>query len=189
MKQDEVTIQSTRSPSSDGANSHAISIGLIAALSAITMLFAAFTSAYIVRRGLGDDWIPLSLPRMLVLTPILLIAGSIFLEIGWRRRTQKNVFRNSICVALLGTLFLAAQIFVWVELGKGVQISAHPGASFYCIFSVSFCIFVFGGIVTVIWSGLRGARGILHSKNVIYYWHYLSVLWLYLLGMIYWGKS
>jgi cytochrome c oxidase subunit III len=188
MKQDELTIQSTRSSSSDRSNSQAISIGLMAALSAITMLFAAFTSAYIVRRGLGDDWMPLSLPRMLVLTPILLIAGSIFLEIGWRR-TKKNVFRNSICVALLGMLFLAAQIFVWVELSKGVQISAHPGASFFCIFSVSFCVFVFGGIVTVIWSGLRGARGILHSKNAIYYWHYLTVLWLYLLGMIYWGKS
>jgi len=184
-----MSFEATKSSSSDGANSHAISVGLIATLSAITMLFAAFTSAYIVRRGLGDDWMPLSLPRMLVLTPILLIAGSIFLEIGWRRRTQKNVFRNSICVALLGTLFLAAQIFVGVELGKGVQISAHPGASFFYIFSVSFCVFVFGGIVAVIWSGSRGARRILPSRNVIYYWHYLTVLWLYLLGMIYWGKS
>jgi cytochrome c oxidase subunit III len=163
------------------------SIGLIAALSAITMLFAAFSSAYIVRRGLGNDWAPLSLPKIIVLTPFLLILGSVFLEYGWKGG-RKIVSWSSSTAAGLGTLFVCAQIYGWLKLSAGVRIPTHPAATFFCIFSVSFCLFVSGGIVALIASLGRGARDELYSKNVIYYWHYLSLLWLYLLGLLYWGN-
>jgi cytochrome c oxidase subunit III len=163
------------------------SIGLIAALSAITMLFAAFSSAYIVRRGLGNDWAPLSLPKIIALTPFLLILGSVFLEYGWKGK-GKIVYWSLSTAAALGTLFVCAQIYGWLKLSAGVRIPTHPAATFFCIFSVSFCLFVSGGIVALIASLGRGARGELHSKNVIYYWHYLSLLWLYLLGLLYWGN-
>ena len=39
-------------------------LGLTAFLAAITMLFAAFSSAYIVRRGLGGDWEHLEVPAV-----------------------------------------------------------------------------------------------------------------------------
>lgn len=187
MQRNEVATQSAELLSSDLANNRGMSIGLIAALSAITMLFAAFTSAYVVRRGLGNDWAPLSFPQILAATPLLLVAGSICLEIGWRNRAKKNVFRNYCYgAALLGTLFLAAQVYVWMNLSQnGVQISTHPAAAFFYIFSGIFCVFVLGGVVALIWKGLQG---VLHSKNVVYYWHYLSVFWLYLLGLLYWGK-
>jgi cytochrome c oxidase subunit III len=159
-------------------------IGLIAALSAITMLFAAFTSAYIVRRGLGDDWTPISLPPILVFTPILLSSGSLLLEIGWKRRAMSIWYG----AALLAALFLVAQVYAWMDLANRVQISAHPATSFFRIFSGSFSVFVFGGIIALVRSALRGARGILPSRNVIYYWHYLSLLWIYLLCLLYWGK-
>ena len=165
------------------------SIGLIAALSAITMLFAAFSSAYIVRRGLGKDWAPLSLPKIIVVTPLLLILGSIFLEYGWKgRNSRKIIYRSLATAAGLGMLFVCAQIYGWLKLSAGVRIPTHPAATFFCIFSVTFCVFVSGGIIALIASLARGARAELHSKNVIFYWHYLSLLWLYLLGLLYWGN-
>src|SRR5262245_41842483 len=82
------------------------SIGLIAALSAITMLFAAFSSAYIVRRGLGNDWAPLSFPKIVVVTPFLLILGSVFLEFGWKSRIRRKVYWSLSTAAGLGTLFV-----------------------------------------------------------------------------------
>ena len=33
--------------------------GMLLALIGISMLFIAFTSAYFVRAGLGDDWVPI----------------------------------------------------------------------------------------------------------------------------------
>gem|GEM_PF-2064047 len=163
-------------------------IGLIAALSAITMLFAAFTSAYIVRRGLGNDWAPISLLRIIFVTPLLLICGSALLEFGWKDKRRKIVFLGFYTAAFLGTLFICAQIYGWLKLSEVVRIPTHPAATFFCIFSVSFCTFLSGGIVALIASLGRRACSELHSKNVIYYWHYLSVLWLYLLGLFYWGN-
>src|SRR3990172_12344493 len=39
--------------------------GMYLALVGISMLFIAFTSAYIVRSGLGDDWVAIGLPSLL----------------------------------------------------------------------------------------------------------------------------
>jgi len=163
-------------------------IGLIAALSAITMLFAAFSSAYIVRRGLGNDWEPLALPKIIAVTPFLLILGSVFLEYGGKGKGGRKFVWSLSTAAGLGALFVCAQIFGWLKLSAGVRIPTHPAATFFCIFSVSISLFVSGGIVALLASLGRGARGELHSKNVIYYWHYLSLLWLYLLGLLYWGN-
>lgn len=187
MQRSNATIHASQQLSGDVTKVRAMSTGLLAFLAAITMLFAAFTSAYVVRRGLSNDWVPLSLPGILMLTPLLLIAGSGCLEIGRRQSIPNNVFRNCcLGAALLGMLFLALQVYGWMDLSKnGVQMSTHPAAAFFYIFSGLFGVFVLGGIVASIWKGLQR---VLHSKNVVYYWHYLSVLWLYLLGLLYWGK-
>jgi cytochrome c oxidase subunit III len=164
------------------------SIGLIAALSAITMLFAAFTSAYTVRRGLGSDWEPFSLPKILVVTPFLLICGSVLLKIGWKGRRKRTVYLSIYGASFLGMLFLLAEVYAFLKLSEAGRISVYPAAAFFCIFSGSFCVFLVGGIAALLGSLGRGARGNLLSKNVVYYWHYLSVLWLYLLGLLYWGN-
>ena len=54
--------------------------GIWIALAPIVMMFVAFSSAYIVRRGLGDDWQPLELPSILWLNTVLLAASSLALE-------------------------------------------------------------------------------------------------------------
>ncbi|MBO0800112.1 MAG: hypothetical protein J2P31_14930 [Blastocatellia bacterium] len=158
------------------------SIGLIAALSAITMLFAAFTSAYIVRRGLGSDWEPLSLPGFLSVTPFLLILGSVVLEIGWKGGKKKT---GIYVAAILGMLFLYLLVSAFLKLSKlSGTMGNSTAAAFFCILSGSFCVFLVGGIAALI--GRLGRSGDLPSKNIVYYWHYLSVLWLYLLGLLYW---
>lgn len=53
--------------------------GLLALLAAITMLFAAFSSAYIVRRGISNDWTPLP-SALLWISVLLLLAGSAVVE-------------------------------------------------------------------------------------------------------------
>src|SRR6266550_8357126 len=53
-------------------------------LFAITMMFAAFTSAFIVRKA-SLDWHSFTLPSILYFNSLLLIASSITLEIARRR--------------------------------------------------------------------------------------------------------
>ena len=54
-------------------------------LYAITMTFAALTSALIVRKGSSLDWQSFTLPSILYLNTALLLSSSVTLEIARRR--------------------------------------------------------------------------------------------------------
>src|SRR6185312_6139027 len=57
------------------------STGIWVALAAISMTFAALTSALIVRRGGAVDWQHFTLPSILYLNTVVLLASSVTLEL------------------------------------------------------------------------------------------------------------
>ena len=59
-------------------------LGMCFALTGIVMLFAAFTSALVVRKGMSFDWVSFSVPRVLWLNTFVLIASSATLELSRR---------------------------------------------------------------------------------------------------------
>src|ERR1700747_986922 len=61
------------------------STGIWVGLAAITMSFAAFTSALIVRQGATADWKHFTLPPVLYLNTLVISASSITLELPRRR--------------------------------------------------------------------------------------------------------
>ena len=54
--------------------------GMMLGLTAILMIFAAFTSALVVRSGLSDDWQATALPGILWPNTLVLLASSFTLE-------------------------------------------------------------------------------------------------------------
>jgi cytochrome c oxidase subunit III len=74
-------------------------IGLFFALAAIVMLFVAFTSAYIVRQGIGTwsdaagryvtDWKPITLPPILWVNTAILLVSSVTLVLARRQLARK----------------------------------------------------------------------------------------------------
>src|SRR5712691_9241481 len=58
--------------------------GMWMALVAIVMLFAAFTSALVVRKGLSNDWVTTALPRVMYLNTAVLLISSFTLELSRR---------------------------------------------------------------------------------------------------------
>src|SRR5215467_12496596 len=54
--------------------------GMYLVLVGVTTLFVAFTSAYIVRKGMGDDWVPLTLPRLIWWNTAMLLLSSFTME-------------------------------------------------------------------------------------------------------------
>src|ERR1700738_2142697 len=61
------------------------STGIWVVLFAITMMFAAFTSALFVRKGSSLDWRHFTLPSILYFNTILLLISSVTLEVSRRR--------------------------------------------------------------------------------------------------------
>src|SRR5712664_476760 len=74
-------------------------LGLLVALTPVLMLFVSFTSAYVVRQGLPSldprtntlirDWIPVALPRLLLLNTFVLLVSSLSMELA-RRQDRKS---------------------------------------------------------------------------------------------------
>src|SRR5262245_41061850 len=67
----------------DSGRMDSAKLGLWIAMGSITMLFAAFTSAYIVRSS-GQDWVPLEAPPILWFNTAILLLSSVTMEIARR---------------------------------------------------------------------------------------------------------
>src|SRR6267378_7401530 len=88
------------SPPDYGMRLRRARLGLLVALIPVLMLFVSFTSAYVVRQGLPTldprtnnlirDWIPVALPRLLLLNTFVLLVSSVSMELA-RRQHQSEV--------------------------------------------------------------------------------------------------
>jgi cytochrome c oxidase subunit 3 len=177
-------------------SSSAIWVGL----AAICMTFAAFTSALIVREGSSTDWRHFALPSMLYLDTLVLLASSVTLEIGRRRvaafmtssRSEQTSPARWLYVTLvLGLVFVAGQYVAWMQLkAQGLYLATNPSSSFFYVLTAAHALHVLGGLgglVRVIGKLSKSAlrRSTLNATS--YYWHFMGVLWLYLLLLL-WTK-
>src|SRR5882724_2669367 len=104
-------------------------------LFAITMMFAAFTSALIVRKA-SQDWRTFTLPSILYFNTLLLIVSSITLEIARRRvasfmgglkSQDESPARWLYITWFLGLLFVAGQCLAWLQLrAEGLYLATNP---------------------------------------------------------------
>lgn len=154
-------------------------------LSTVVMLFAAFASAYLIRRT-GLDWTPVALPPVLWINTFLLAASSVALEKARRGRDGRPQASWVGMALLLGLLFLAGQGAAWVELARrGILVRTGPYSSFLYILSGLHGIHLTGGILflsVTLWTMLRreSVQSWRRLRLCTTYWHFLGALWLFL---------
>ncbi len=169
-------------------------------LFAITMMFAAFTSALIVRKGSSQDWQTFTLPSILYFNSLLLIASSITLEIARRRvvifmgglKSQVGSPARWLYITLfLGLLFVAGQYVAWSQLrAEGLYLATNPSSSFFYLLTVTHALHVLGGLGGLIYVIRELSKSSLRRSQLVAtarYWHFMDILWLYLLLLL-WAK-
>lgn len=165
-------------------------MGLVVLLSAVGLLFAAFTAALLVRRQ-GVDWTPFPLPWIVWLNAGILTGSSLFME-GARRAGRRGDGDRTVGwlrgAALFGLLFLAGQAGAWILLARhGLFLLANPHAAFFYTLSALHAAHVGGGLGAVGSTVRRisqGADGPFRRGGVNYvavYWHFVGGVWLALL--------
>src|SRR5579862_4434680 len=95
-----------------GADRRASFTGLFVLLAASTMVFAALTSAFVVRRGLSDDWASMHKPPILWVNTVVLLLSSFVLDLSRRALKAGNRSRFNLWWTFgtaLGILFLIGQ--------------------------------------------------------------------------------
>ena len=172
--------------------------GVWVAIFAITMSFAAFTSALFVREGSAADWTHLVLPPILYANTMVLLLGSLTLVMASRAvnhalldsHAVKTVMGWLIATLALGLLFIAGQYEAWRQLAaQGLFLSTNPNSSFFYVFTGMHILHLLGGIVALVYliGQLAGShttfrRAAFHNTAI--YWHFMGVLWLYLLFVL-----
>jgi cytochrome c oxidase subunit III len=186
------------------------STGIWVGLASIAMTFAAFTSALIVRQGGSNDWHHFTLPPILYLNSLIIIASSFTLEIAKKRiaifmtspekisaeetsakAQEKAPSRWLYFTLLLGLLFVAGQTYAWLQLkSQGFGLASNVSYSFFYVLTVAHALHVLGGLGGLIrvvgkLNHLALKRATLNATAL--YWHFMGALWLYLLLLL-WMK-
>ncbi len=176
------------------------STGIWVGIAAITMTFAALTSALIVRQGASGDWHHFTLPPILYLDSLIIVLSSVTLETAKRQisafmatsKTEEGAPSRWLYITLLaGLLFVAGQTYAWLQLkAQGFGLASNVSYSFFYVLTVAHALHVLGGLgglVRVI--GKLGTatlkRSTLNATSL--YWHFMGALWLYLLLLL-WMK-
>lgn len=170
--------------------------GIWVGLAAITMTFAAFTSALIVRQGAANDWRHITLPPVLYFNTLVLLASSITLELSRRRvaafmrgvtSRPESPTRWLYVTLLLGLVFVAGQYAAWLRLkSEGLYLATNPTSSFFYVLTAVHALHVLGGLggLARVIRKLSGPVPSLRRSTLdatSQYWHFMDILWLYIL--------
>ena len=179
-------------------------LGTWVAMASILMLFTALSSAYIVRAASSSDWQPLAMPRILLLSSVLLLISSGTLETARRklRQAATRTYKSWLFLTvLLGIGFLVSQLIAWRQLAKqGVYIASNPHSSFFYLFTAAHGVHLLGGLAALGYLSLRSSAP-LEDKSapamtkaqakadaVTIYWHFMDFLWLYLFVLLFYVR-
>jgi cytochrome c oxidase subunit III len=181
--------------SSKTARDEASRSGIWITIFAISMSFAAFTSAMIVRQGSGNDWSHIAMPSILFWNTLVLLLSSAGYEF-WRRSSRLSASSDSslpsagiswlIVTLALGFLFVAGQYVAWKQLrAAGLFLSTSPNSSFYYVITAMHALHVLAGMAALIYLLVRltSSPSKLRTSTVEstrVYWHFMGILWLFL---------
>lgn len=156
----------------------------------VSMLFAAFTSAMVVRRG-APGWLGMEIPSWFMASTVLIVLSSISMQWAYFAAKKNEIDQNRIALWItiaLGIGFGFSQYEGWKALTHlGFYFSGNnPTSSFFYAISGIHLLHIVGGIFFLISTLFSAYRYRVHSKNMLKinmcatYWHFIGGLWVYL---------
>jgi cytochrome c oxidase subunit 3 len=168
-------------------------IGIIS----IVMMFAGFTSAYIVRADNGN-WLLFDLPNAFYLSTAVILTSSITLFFAMqmaKRDNKKGIIFGILLTFILGISFTYCQFVGYGELIKHNIIaggkSSNASGSFLYLLSFMHLLHLFAGLIVLLVTLKNSIKGKYNSQNTLglelcsIYWHFLDILWVYLFLFLY----
>ncbi|MEZ4684739.1 MAG: cytochrome c oxidase subunit 3 [Bacteroidia bacterium] len=131
---------------------------------------------------------PFEAPASFFLNTLFLIVSSVFLHAGWNRRAEP-LGRTLILASLItGFVFLLAQAWAWYALYEsGVTFAGkNPKMSYLYLLSGLHGLHLIGGLsfLYYVLKGFEKPRPRRYLEIAVYFWHFLGVLWVYLLVLM-----
>jgi cytochrome c oxidase subunit III len=154
-------------------------------------------------------WLPVRLPWVLLLAnTIVLLLSSVMIELARRAITREAALAPVKSIpgvslgdepsipwlgftTFLGLLFLAGQLFAWRKLSAGgFHMVGGTSSSFVYILTAMHGVHLAGGVLALTFANVAAAlqRPVETRRIVVdittWYWHFMTVLWVYILVLL-----
>jgi cytochrome c oxidase subunit 3 len=156
------------------------------------MLFAAFSSGFIVYSGGNGHGLNVILPHAFMYSTLVLVVSSVTLFIASRaaRQLQFERQRRFLWITFfLGIAFFAVQIYAWYILAykMGIYfINPNASRSFIYVFSGIHLLHVFAGLLVLLntiratYRNTPQVMNLFKMEMASIFWHFLDIIWIYL---------
>lgn len=165
--------------------------GLWLGIGSIAMMFAAFTSAYIVRQGQGN-WLEFRLPEWFFISTLIILLSSLTIHLAYKHFLNGNTRQYKqlyLITFILGLGFVVTQYLGWTAMHQGgVELTGNPSGSFVYVISGVHALHVLGGLAALAVGVLQlfvlphvvSRKRKTRFKMMVQYWHFVDILWIYL---------
>lgn len=171
---------------------HPFKLTLWVGIGSIIMMFASLTSAFIVRRAAGN-WYEFKLPDIFFINTVVILASSVVLQMSYNAFLKGNEVwykRFLVITFILGLLFVVLQYKGWEMMDAGgATFTLNPSSSFIYVISGLHAAHVLGGVAALVVAMIFAyilpfkvtPKRRLRFQLVVQYWHFVDILWLYLI--------
>ena len=160
----------------------------------VCMLFAAWTSAYLVKRS-EAGWAEIIIPDQFWINTVIIIVSSGTMAWAQHSARKDNLEKVKLAISITTVLGLAFLIGQWIAWDKLVELNEHSSGgnvshSFLYVLTGIHGLHILGGVIFLIIVLISTYRFQVHSKNMTRielcstFWHFLDVLWLYLFAFL-----
>lgn len=182
-------------------NIHPYKIMLNMALLGITSLFIGFTVAYMMSSTVTWTWAEFAFPKLFLVSTILIVLSSFTIRLAikaYKNSQEANLKKWFLCTAALSIGFVITQVFGWMELtNEGVMLDGTPDGGYLYVISGIHVLHVLAGLIPLFWFLALTFRKLANPVDSLMfftqsryqlkfemlerYWHFIDLLWVYLL--------
>ncbi|MEZ5045985.1 MAG: cytochrome c oxidase subunit 3 [Chitinophagaceae bacterium] len=163
------------------------------AIGSIIMMFAGWTSAFMVRKAQGN-WLLFTMPKAFWISTFVIVLSSITMYFAvnqFKKRKMQSYKLYFGLTALLGLAFMILQFWGFYDMHfSGITLaSSSEGVSGSFIYVITFVhlLHMLGGVIAILITYLllhfKKNTKVYSSKGLeilATYWHFVDVLWIYL---------
>ncbi|MCW3080694.1 MAG: heme-copper oxidase subunit [Segetibacter sp.] len=172
---------------------HPHKFSLWVAMASILMMFAGFTSAYIVKRNDGNNWLEFTLPPVFWYSTVVILLSSLTISLATKAFKDRNMARYRALVTVTAVLGVVFTILQWTGFeylqSHGVKLigsNSNAAGSFLGVITGVHMLHVLGGVVVLMVLFVRAYSS--RKKNyssvpievASTYWHFVDAIWIYL---------
>jgi len=169
-------------------------------IGSIIMMFAGLTSAFIVKRS-QPNWAMLEIPKLFWVSTLVILASSVTVQLAVKAFRERSMdrYRNMLnLTAVLGVAFLVMQLIGFLQYrSMDIRlIGAGSNASFSFVLAIAGLhgLHVLGGVIALLVIAMRANSKKRRNYSPVpvevaaTYWHFVDILWIYLILFFNWMK-